>query len=76
MNDLPYYLGVNFVRPVVLQLSALLSAVGLNIREAHVFSTTDGFCLGVFVVDGWGIEVNIVHGCVVQSIPNYDQPRH
>ena len=53
-----------------------MSEVGLNIREAHVFSTTDGFCLGVFVVDGWGIEVNIVHGCVVQSIPNYDQPRH
>ncbi|XP_039774547.1 serine/threonine-protein kinase STY8-like isoform X4 [Panicum virgatum] len=38
------------------ELSALLSAVGLNIREAHVFSTTDGFCLGAFVVDGWGIE--------------------
>ncbi|WVZ87779.1 hypothetical protein U9M48_034364 [Paspalum notatum var. saurae] len=35
------------------QLSALLSEVGLNIREAHVFSTTDGFCLDVFVVDGW-----------------------
>ncbi|KAG0528230.1 hypothetical protein BDA96_06G300400 [Sorghum bicolor] len=38
------------------QLSALLSEVGLNIREAHVFSTTDGFCLDVFVVDGWDTE--------------------
>ncbi|CAL5029148.1 unnamed protein product [Urochloa decumbens] len=38
------------------QLSALLSEVGLNIREAHVFSTTDGFCLDVFVVDGWETE--------------------
>ncbi|OEL33524.1 Serine/threonine-protein kinase STY8 [Dichanthelium oligosanthes] len=38
------------------QLSALLSEVGLNIREAHVFSTTDGFCLDVFVVDGWKTE--------------------
>jgi len=38
------------------ELSALLSAVGLNIREAHVFSTTDGFCLDVFVVDGWPTE--------------------
>ncbi|PAN40868.1 hypothetical protein PAHAL_7G346200 [Panicum hallii] len=38
------------------ELSALLSAVGLNIREAHVFSTTDGFCLDVFVVDGWDTE--------------------
>jgi hypothetical protein len=36
----------------------LLSEVGLNIREAHVFSTTDGFCLDVFVVDGWETEVN------------------
>ncbi|KAJ1273574.1 hypothetical protein BS78_06G292200 [Paspalum vaginatum] len=38
------------------QLSTLLSEVGLNIREAHVFSTTDGFCLDVFVVDGWETE--------------------
>jgi hypothetical protein len=43
----------------------LLSAVGLNIREAHVFSTTDGFCLDVFVVDGWDTEVNIDHDRVV-----------
>ncbi|KAL6844306.1 hypothetical protein ACP4OV_025979 [Aristida adscensionis] len=35
------------------QLSSLLSELGLNIREAHVFSTLDGFCLDVFVVDGW-----------------------
>uniref|UniRef100_A0ACD5WLF3 Uncharacterized protein n=1 Tax=Avena sativa TaxID=4498 RepID=A0ACD5WLF3_AVESA len=38
------------------QLSALLSEIGLNIREAHVFSTTDGLCLDVFVVDGWETE--------------------
>ncbi|KAK4429530.1 Serine/threonine-protein kinase STY46 [Sesamum alatum] len=38
------------------QLSALLSDIGLNIREAHVFSTTDGFSLDVFVVDGWHTE--------------------
>ncbi|XP_072950567.1 serine/threonine-protein kinase STY46-like isoform X1 [Typha angustifolia] len=38
------------------QLSALLSDIGLNIREAHVFSTTDGFSLDVFVVDGWEVE--------------------
>lgn len=38
------------------QLSALLSDLGLNIREAHVFSTTDGYSLDVFVVDGWPIE--------------------
>ncbi|KAK9003081.1 hypothetical protein V6N11_060651 [Hibiscus sabdariffa] len=44
-------------RPKLLsQLSALLSDIGLNIREAHVFSTTDGYSLSVFVVDGWPIE--------------------
>ncbi|RLM69429.1 serine/threonine-protein kinase STY46-like isoform X2 [Panicum miliaceum] len=38
------------------QLSALLSDIGLNIREAHVFSTTDGYSLDAFVVDGWSNE--------------------
>jgi len=39
-------------------MSALLADVGLNIREAHVFSTSDGFSLDVFVVDGWPSEVH------------------
>ncbi|RZR76685.1 hypothetical protein BHM03_00001563 [Ensete ventricosum] len=39
-------------------LSTLLSEIGLNIREAHVFSTTDGYSLDVFVVDGWSEEVD------------------
>ncbi|XP_057423662.1 serine/threonine-protein kinase STY8-like isoform X2 [Lotus japonicus] len=44
-------------RPKLLsQLSALLSDIGLNIREAHVFCTTDGYSLDVFVVDGWPVE--------------------
>ncbi|XP_022940764.1 serine/threonine-protein kinase STY8-like isoform X2 [Cucurbita moschata] len=38
------------------QLTSLLSEIGLNIQEAHAFSTTDGFSLDVFVVDGWAIE--------------------
>ena len=41
----------------LVQMSALLADVGLNIREAHVFSTTDGYSLDVFVVDGWHSEV-------------------
>uniref|UniRef100_A0A0E0LQB9 Protein kinase domain-containing protein n=1 Tax=Oryza punctata TaxID=4537 RepID=A0A0E0LQB9_ORYPU len=40
------------------RLTLLLSEVGLNIREAHVYSTTDGFCLDVFVVDGWDTEAS------------------
>ncbi|XP_047308465.1 serine/threonine-protein kinase STY46-like [Impatiens glandulifera] len=38
------------------QLTALLAEIGLNIQEAHAFSTTDGYSLDVFVVDGWPYE--------------------
>ncbi|XP_019165195.1 PREDICTED: serine/threonine-protein kinase STY46 isoform X1 [Ipomoea nil] len=38
------------------QLTSLLAELGLNIQEAHVFSTVDGFSLDVFVVDGWPYE--------------------
>ncbi|KAJ9673432.1 hypothetical protein PVL29_023163 [Vitis rotundifolia] len=38
------------------QLTSLLSDTGLNIQEAHAFSTTDGYSLDVFVVDGWAHE--------------------
>jgi UTP:GlnB (protein PII) uridylyltransferase len=34
-------------------LTTLLSEIGLNIQEAHAFSTLDGYSLDVFVVDGW-----------------------
>lgn len=43
-----------------MQLTCLLSEVGLNIQEAHAFSTTDGYSLDVFVVDGWPNQVPIV----------------
>nr|CAD1844780.1 unnamed protein product [Ananas comosus var. bracteatus] len=35
------------------QLTSLLAEVGLSIREAHAFSTNDGYSLDIFVVDGW-----------------------
>jgi hypothetical protein len=38
-------------------LTSLLAEIGLNIQEAHAFSTVDGFSLDVFVVDGWLREV-------------------
>ncbi|KAL3038752.1 hypothetical protein AAZX31_01G149000 [Glycine max] len=38
------------------QLTAILGEMGLNIQEAHAFSTTDGFSLDVFVVEGWPNE--------------------
>ncbi|KAJ4965149.1 hypothetical protein NE237_016998 [Protea cynaroides] len=51
------------------QLSALLSDIGLNIREAHVFSTTNGYSLDVFVVDGWPVEdTDGLHEAVEKAI--------
>ncbi|KAK2656908.1 hypothetical protein Ddye_009960 [Dipteronia dyeriana] len=38
------------------QLTSLLGEIGLNIQEAHAFSTVDGFSLDVFVVEGWPHE--------------------
>ncbi|XP_065855493.1 serine/threonine-protein kinase STY17 [Euphorbia lathyris] len=44
-------------RPKLLsELTFLLAEIGLNIQEAHAFSTVDGFSLDVFVVDGWPRE--------------------
>ncbi|CAA6660521.1 unnamed protein product [Spirodela intermedia] len=51
------------------QLSALLSGIGLNIREAHVFSTADGYSLDIFIVDGWkNEETNRLGEAVAQAI--------
>ncbi|XP_078441729.1 serine/threonine-protein kinase STY46-like isoform X2 [Wolffia australiana] len=38
------------------ELTSLLSELGLNIHEAHAFSTNDGYSLDVFVVSGWPDE--------------------
>ncbi|XVF62251.1 hypothetical protein PTKIN_Ptkin08bG0202400 [Pterospermum kingtungense] len=44
-------------RPKLLsQVTSLLAEIGLNIQEAHAFSTYDGYSLDVFVVDGWPFE--------------------
>ncbi|XP_074572426.1 serine/threonine-protein kinase STY46-like [Curcuma longa] len=37
-------------------LTSLLAELGLNIQEAHAFSTNDGYSLDVFVVEGWPYE--------------------
>lgn len=39
------------------QLTSSMSEIGLNIQEAHAFSTIDGYSLDVFAVDGWEREV-------------------
>ncbi|RWW52764.1 hypothetical protein BHE74_00040796 [Ensete ventricosum] len=43
-------------------LTSFLAELGLNIQEAHAFSTNDGYSLDVFVVDGWPYEVlTVIH---------------
>jgi UTP:GlnB (protein PII) uridylyltransferase len=39
------------------QLTSLLGELGLNIQEAHAYSTSDGYSLDIFVVEGWEYEV-------------------
>ncbi|XP_020112393.1 serine/threonine-protein kinase STY46-like isoform X2 [Ananas comosus] len=38
------------------ELTSLLGEIGLDIEEAHAFSTNDGYSLDVFVVVGWHYE--------------------
>jgi hypothetical protein len=61
------------------QLSALLADVGLNIREAHVFSTVDGYSLDVFVVDGWPTEVFFLYPALISLLlrmhVHYSEPQ-
>ncbi|XP_031287382.1 serine/threonine-protein kinase STY17-like isoform X2 [Pistacia vera] len=49
------------------QLTSLLSEIGLNIQEAHAFSTVDGFSLDVFVVDGWPLEDTAELKCALEK---------
>nr|KAJ0195197.1 hypothetical protein LSAT_V11C700351890 [Lactuca sativa] len=51
------------------KLLALLSDIGLNIREAHVFSTTDGYSLDVFLVNGRPLqETKALHVAMERAI--------
>ncbi|KAJ0097409.1 hypothetical protein Patl1_29192 [Pistacia atlantica] len=49
------------------KLTSLLSEIGLNIQEAHAFSTVDGFSLDVFVVDGWPLENTAELKCALEK---------
>jgi len=42
---------------LLIQLTSLLGELGLNIQEAHAYSTNDGYSLDIFVVEGWEYEV-------------------
>ncbi|CAA7391469.1 unnamed protein product [Spirodela intermedia] len=61
------------------QLTCLLSELGLNIQEAHAFSTNDGYSLDVFLVDGWPYEETemLRHAIAkeIQKIENQLPPR-
>ncbi|KAK1423536.1 hypothetical protein QVD17_18842 [Tagetes erecta] len=65
-------------RPKLLsQLTSLLSEVGLNIQEAHAFSTADGFSLDVFVVDGWPHEeTELLRNAIAKKIMKAEGRKH
>ncbi|KAI8014302.1 Serine/threonine-protein kinase STY46 [Camellia lanceoleosa] len=56
------------------QLTSLLSEIGLNIQEAHAFSTTDGYSLDVFIVYGWAYEgTEQLTNVLVKEIPKIEK---
>ncbi|KAI3873453.1 hypothetical protein MKW98_008105, partial [Papaver atlanticum] len=59
MNDKPNLLG---------QLTSLLAERGLNIQEAHAFSTSDGYSLDVFVVYGWERDTEDLREAVMRDL--------
>ncbi|XAR61597.1 Dual-specificity kinase [Bertholletia excelsa] len=54
-------------RKFLSQLTSLLSEIGLNIQEAHAFSTTDGYSLDVFV------ETEQLRNVLVKEIPKIEK---
>nr|XP_043616178.1 serine/threonine-protein kinase STY46-like [Erigeron canadensis] len=56
------------------KLTSLLSEIGLNIQEAHAFSTTDGYSLDVFVVNGWPYkETEKLRDVLAMEIPRVEE---
>ncbi|XP_009776329.1 serine/threonine-protein kinase STY46-like isoform X2 [Nicotiana tabacum] len=56
------------------RLTSLISEIGLNIQEAHAFSTKDGYSLDVFVVDGWGNEeTDQLRSALLKEISNMEE---
>ncbi|XP_024970871.1 serine/threonine-protein kinase STY46-like isoform X2 [Cynara cardunculus var. scolymus] len=56
------------------KLTSLLSEIGLNIQEAHAFSTTDGYSLDVFVVNGWPYEeTKKLRDVLAKEIPRVEE---
>ncbi|KAK6773041.1 hypothetical protein RDI58_028279 [Solanum bulbocastanum] len=58
---------------LLFRLTSLLSEIGLNIQEAHAFSTKDGYSLDVFVVDGWeNEETDQLRSVLLKEISNME----
>lgn len=52
----------------------MLSEIGLNIQEAHAFSTVDGYSLDVFVVNNWEPEdTERLRSMLVKEIPKIEK---
>ncbi|XP_030498693.1 serine/threonine-protein kinase STY46 isoform X4 [Cannabis sativa] len=79
MNSRPMHeitISTNDKPKLFCQLTSLLSEVGLNIQEAHAFSTIDGYSLDVFLVDGWALEeTEQLKVTLAKKIPRIEHPR-
>ncbi|TVU39323.1 hypothetical protein EJB05_12736 [Eragrostis curvula] len=51
-----------------IQLTSLIGELGLNIQEAHAYSTSDGYSLDIFVVEGWEYEVDALRSAVRKGV--------
>uniref|UniRef100_A0A6N2LTC1 Protein kinase domain-containing protein n=1 Tax=Salix viminalis TaxID=40686 RepID=A0A6N2LTC1_SALVM len=59
------------------QLTSLLSEIGLNIQEAHAFSTIDNYSLDVFVVDNWAPkDTEQLRSMLLKEIPKIETSAH
>ncbi|XP_062101055.1 serine/threonine-protein kinase STY46-like isoform X2 [Humulus lupulus] len=79
MNSRPMHeitISTNDQPKLFCQLTSVLSEVGLNIQEAHAFSTIDGYSLDVFLVDGWALEeTEQLKVVLAKKIPRIEHPR-
>ena len=60
-----FRVDINYMLLFIVQLSEVINQVALHIREAHLFTTTDGFCLSIFHVDGWSHQVNFLNATLI-----------
>ncbi|KAI3431982.1 uncharacterized protein J3R85_007640 [Psidium guajava] len=68
-------ISTNDKRKFLSQLTSSMSEIGLNIQEAHAFSTIDGYSLDVFSVDGWERETEELKEILKEKMLMIEHPQ-